>query len=389
MHADPMLPVIVSIVLAILVAGIIVTRLHQPHMVAYLLVGLIAGPDVLGLVTDQVTVSRLGSIGVMLLLFFVGMEISPRKLAANWMVPVIGTLLQIAVSVFAIFIIGYWLQWPLARILLLGFVISLSSTSVVLKLLQEWKELKTRAGQDVLGVLLVQDLAIVPMLIVLSILGGQLPTLRSVLMQIFGGLLIVILAVYLTIKRKIKIQLLEFLGKDHEMQVFAALALCFGMATITGYLELSSALGAFVAGMIVSSAKETHWVYKSLSSIRVIFIALFFVSVGMLINLSFFLEHWIQVTLMMLAAVFSNTLINAGILRLLGRSWQQSLYGASFLSQIGEFSFVLAAVGYQMHFVDYFAYNMTISVIALSLIFSPIWIAVVKRVFAIEKKVVD
>lgn len=170
MHVDPLLAVLVMIALAIFLLGIVLRALKQPHLIGYLLAGLIIGPAGLGILNDTVAITQFG---VMLLLFFIGMEISPLELAKEWRVAIIGTALQIAISLAAVMAMGYWLKWPIGRSILLGFVISLSSTAVVLKLLQETAELKTSVGQKVTGILLMQDLAIVPMLFVLGLLAGN------------------------------------------------------------------------------------------------------------------------------------------------------------------------------------------------------------------------
>lgn len=380
MHTDPAIPLFVTAIFVILLLSMLMKRLNQPHMIAYLLVGIILGPSVLGLISDQVALTRLGSFGVVLLLFFIGMEASPKRLAENWIISIVGTLLQVAASVLAVAVIGLFLDWSLPRTILLGFVISLSSTAIVLKLLDDWKETSTRVGQDVLGILLVQDLIVVPMLIILGFLGGTKPSLQTLTLQAIGGTVIIALAAWLLVKEEIRLPWLKFVGTDHEMQVFASLGICFGMAFLTGFTKLSAALGAFVGGMIVASAKETHWVHESLSSVRTIFMALFFVSIGMLINLHFILVYWWQISALIVAAYATNLLINAGILKALGEQWSVSLYGGALLSQIGEFSFMIAAVGFQMHIIDHVGYQMTISVISLTLLLSPLWIATIKYI---------
>ena len=163
------------------------------------------------------------------------------------------------------------------------------------------------------------------------------------------------------------------------MQVFTALFICFGLALVTGLLELSAALGAFAAGIMVSTAKETQWVHHALEPFRVVFVAIFFVSIGMLVNPAFLLEYWPQVSLLVIAVFLSNTFINATILRASGDSWRDSLYGGALLSQIGEFSFVLAAIGFQASIISQFGYQLVIEVIAISLLLSPAWIMAVKR----------
>jgi CPA2 family monovalent cation:H+ antiporter-2 len=379
MHIDPIMPWLAGIALAILLIGLISQMLRQPHVVGYLLAGIVLGPHVLGVITDKTLLEHLGAIGVVLLLFFVGMEISPSRLVANWKVAVLGTGMQILISIGCIWLLGIWLNWPLNRIVLLGFVISLSSTGVVLKLLQDWRELDTEVGQDVLGVLLVQDLAVVPMLLILDFLGGTPPSLGVISLQILGGVLIIGLMAWILSQGELILPFSRLLQHDHEIQVFAALVICFGVALLTGLLGLSTALGAFVAGMLVTAARETQRLHHSLGAFRVVFVALFFVSVGMLVDLSFLRTHWLPVSFLVLVVLLTNTLINAVILRLLGDDWRHCLYVGAMLAQIGEFSFVLAAVGEQAHIITDFSYQATLAVIALTLLLSPAWIAGARR----------
>ena len=374
------MPVLFAIAFVTLVTGMILKRFKQPHVIAYLLVGVILGPSGLAVIADKDWVGQLGSIGVVLLLFFVGMEVSPKRLAANWKLPVIGTLLQIMVSVLFVAIMGYFLDWPFPRIVLLGFVISLSSTAVVIKLLQDWKELDTRIGQDVLGILLIQDLAIVPMMISIGLLGGEEFSPTVLILQLVGGSAIIALAIWVSVKDRIILSWLKKIADDKEMQLFAALGICFGMSFLTGVLQLSTALGAFVSGIVVSSARETEWVYKSLDSLRVIFIALFFLSIGMLIDLSFVQKNIVEVGLLVIVVMVSNTMINAIIIYLFAKEWRPSFYAGAMLSQVGEFSFVLAAIGLNTGIINDYGYQTTIAVIALSLFLSPIFIMVTKHI---------
>jgi CPA2 family monovalent cation:H+ antiporter-2 len=379
MHTDPAIPIIVSVIFSIVFLGFIMRWLRQPHVIVYLLVGVVLGPHLLGVITEQEVLTRAGAFGVIMLLFFIGMESSPKRLVKNWFVSVFGTILQIIISIGAVAILGMFLGWSFSRILFFGFVTSLSSTAVVLKLLEDWDELDTRIGQDVLGVLLVQDLLVIPMLIILDLLGGGSHSWEMLTAQIGGGIAIIVLAGWLVKKEEIRLPWIHHLGSDHEMQLFLALGICFGMAMFTGSLALSAPLGAFIGGMIVSSAKQTHWVCQSLSSFRTIFMAIFFVSVGMMIDIEFISKYAIQISLLVLAATVTNTIINAVILRTLGANWNASIYGASLLSQIGEFSFVIAAVGLQANIINQVGYQLTISVISLTLMISPLWIATLKH----------
>jgi CPA2 family monovalent cation:H+ antiporter-2 len=376
---DPIMVMLSSAVLAILVIGFLIHRLKQPYVVGYIIVGIILGPHGLALISDQLDLSRIGSIGVLLLLFFIGMEISLPRLVANWRVAVIGTLLQILISVGILYGLGYWLNWPLAQSILLGFMISLSSTAVVIKILQEWKEIDTDVGGDVIGILLVQDLAIVPMMISINFLGGAVLNITELILQIVGGLGIIALLIWVVIKREFKMPFGHLLRKDNELQVFSAFMLCFGLAFITGMLNLSAAVGAFVAGILISAAKETTWVYERLEPFHVVFVAFFFVSIGMLVDLNFLRDNLILALTLVILAVLINTAVNAVIMRFLREDWRSSLYGGALLSQIGEFSFVLAGVGIEAAIITEFSYQMTIAVISLTLLLSPLWILSIKR----------
>lgn len=379
MHIDPLIPPLVGVVAVVLVLGLVLQAFRQPQLVGYIIAGFIIGPAGLGIVTDAALIEHLGSIGVTLLLFFIGMEVSPYHFVRGWRVAIFGTLFQILVSVGCVAVLGSWLDWSLGRIVLLGFVISLSSTAVVLKLLKDRGELQTRSGNNVLLILLTQDLAVVPMLIVISLLSGERPDSAVLIKQAVGGIAVVALAVFILTRQHVRLPLARRVRQDHELQVFAALLLCFGLAFITGSLGLSSALGAFVAGMIVASAKETEWVHQALEPIRVVFIGILFVSMGMLIDAGFVAQYWLLIVLLVVGVFLTNTFINAFVLKALGESWHDSFYSAALLAQIGEFSFILASVGIQAGIIEQFSYQVTIATIALSLLVSPLWISGSKR----------
>ena len=386
MHMDPIMPYLVGSMLIVLVVALVLRALHQPFVIGYLLVGILLGPHGIGFVEDETILGRLGAIGVVLLLFFIGMESSPRRLIKKWKLAFFGTVAQILISIACVWPLGIWMAWPPGRIIMIGFVISLSSTAVVLNLLRDWDEIDSRVGQNVLVILLAQDLAVIPMMIVISLLGDSPGDHGNPLLQLAGAVFVAATIVFISRKPSIHLPLGRFIRNDHEMQVFTALLICLGLSLLTASLGLSTALGAFTAGMLVGTARETRWVRISLEPFRVVFVAIFFVSIGMLIDTGFIREHWLQILILLLLALGTNTLINALILRFLGDSWRNSIYASALLSQIGEFSFVLIAVGFQTHIISDFGYQLAIAVIALSLLTSPSWIALIKRVSGVNVK---
>lgn len=387
MHLDPVLASIVGALFLVLALGMIMRFLNQPHVVVYLLAGVLIGPEVTGLFSDQEMLARVGAIGVVLLLFFIGMEISPRRLAANWKVSVIGTLLQIVISVACVWVVGKWLEWPTGRILMLGFVISLSSTAVIMKILKDWGELDTPVGQDAVGILLVQDIAVVPMMIILDQLGGGTGGHQNYWLQLAGGIVVVSALVLFAVREEIHIPWLKWLKKDQELQLFGALAICFGVALLTGWMGLSTALGAFLAGMFIGVAKETKWLHQSLEPFRVLLVALFFVSVGMMVDIRFMIENAGLIALLVVLVLLLNTFINGLILRLLGDPWRETLYVGALLAQIGEFGFVLAAVGIQGHIISNYGYQLVISIITMTLLLSPAWIMLMRKILGCPRTV--
>ena len=381
---DPVLSKFVILSMIIIVVGFVLQVFKQPSIVTYLIVGVLVGPLGFKFITDEILITNLGSLGLVLLLFFVGMEIHLPSLITNWKVSLIGTSIQIIVSIIIVWLLSKFFNWKINQVVMLGFIISLSSTAVIVKLLQERNELFTKVGQNVLGVLIAQDILIVPMLIIMGYLGGSKPEITEIIKQIIGGLLIIGIIVYILIKKQVKLPFMKYISKDHEVQVFVAFTLCFGFSILTALFGLSSALGAFIAGIILSSTKSTKWVHNSLHAFKIMFVALFFVSVGMLIDLQFLKENALIVGLLVLIVLIVNNIINVLTKRIFCKDWKISLYAGALLSQIGEFSFILGSTGYYSGIIKIYDYQLIINTIALTLFISPMWINLSRKIIKIK-----
>lgn len=347
--------------------------IKQPSVVAYIVAGVVAGPFGFGIITDSNLIHTLGEFGVLMLLFFIGMEVSITSLLKNWKVVIFGTLFQIAGSVGAITLLGHFFGWEWERVVLLGFVTSLSSTAVILSYLQSKGMLETGVGNDVVGVLLAQDVMIIPMLITISAIGGSFDT-KTLLWQTMGAILIGV-SLFILLREKIKLPKLIFgtpTSNDHKL--FIALVLCFGAALITSVFHLSLGLGAFVGGVIASNVINFGWVKDELGSFKTLFLALFFVSIGLLINIEFFTENWFFIVAILFSTLLINTFIDTLVFLWLRRPLRYALYAGALLAPLGEFSFFLASAGLQVGAIGEYAYQMAIMVIALSLILTPFWI---------------
>ena len=379
MSTDTLLPVYTIIILSILIIGLIFKTVRIPYVVSYLIAGILLGPYALGFITDTVMVEQFETVGLIFLLFFVGMEISLQELLNNWKIPMVGTLIQVAITTGVIFILGIFMEWKLIRVILIGFVISISSTAVVIKLLHEWNQHNTHVGRNVIGVLLVQDIALIPMIIVLDLMRGESAPFKEILLQLTGGILLVIMVVCLLRRKEVHLPFLNYFKGHKELQIFTALAICFGMAMGTELFKLSPYLGAFVAGIYVRSTRETDWIHITLEPFYIFFVSIFFVSVGMMLDLKFLVNNWGIIFLLTGLVFILNTAINTGMMRLLGETWKESLLGGAMLAQVGEFSFVILSVGERTGIVANFTYQTILALITVTLILSPAWILFFKR----------
>ncbi len=361
--------------LVIIVVGFLLRLLNQPSVITYILVGVIVGPFGFDLVTNEQLITNLGNLGLVLLLFFIGMEIHLPQLIANWRISILGTLIQVAVSIGVVALIGIYFDFGLAYTIFFGFVISISSTAVIVKMLDEKGIINTRVGQNVLGILLVQDVLVVLMLISINYMGGDIPSGLDLLKQVIGAALMVGIILLILWKKEVKIPFMKQIMRDHELQVFIAFTSCFGFAYLTGFLGISEALGAFVAGMLISATRATRWISDNLLSFKVLFVALFFVSIGLIIDLEYIVENYLLIGLLVVAVFFTNHVINMLIIKAFGNSWRTSIYSGAMLAQIGEFSFILGSAGLSAAIIGQGEYNLIVSVIALSLFLSPFYIS--------------
>ena len=375
-----MLPSAVRLLAAAILLAVLMRKMGQPALVGYILAGALMGEHGLNWIGEREVVQRIGSMGVVFLVFFIGLEIPLASLRNRAFVAIGGVVLQILCSVGVAFALGYALDWPTGRILLIGFVLTMSSSAVILRYLQD-RPLPSRSlTEQIILITITQDLAIIPMLILLQFAGSGSIDVELLVMQVCGGLVCVGVVTWLaTRKAHLPWALPAWLRAEPDSEVLLALLLCLGLATLSAVLGLSTALGAFVAGLILASIRDGAPLARNLESFKVVCLALFFVSIGSLLSPVFILENaWILAFLLGVAFIL-NTVINTGVLRVFGNSWRQSIFGGSILAQIGEFSFLITAVGHTSGVIGPYAYQLAVATIALSLMLSPLWISLFHR----------
>lgn len=367
------------VALVALICGILLTRVRQPPVVGYILAGVVLGPSVLGIVRDQATIGLLAEMGVLMLLFVIGMELSLRAFRTIWVMATVVMFLQVMVTLGVMLVLRMVMGWPLAGAILLTFVVALSSTAVAIKMLEDIGELRTRTGRIAVGVLIAQDLAVVPMILVLDLMaeggldlagGGRLVLAVSLLF----GLIFVL-------SRRKRINLpLPAPGAGHDDLVpLMGLVMCFGAASITGALGLSPAYGAFLAGLAIGNSNQRTLMLANTKPIQSILMMVFFLSIGLLIDLDFLWEN-LGVVLFVLAVVtVLKTVVNIGVLGLMRVPWPRAFLSAVVLAQVGEFSFLLAAIAGRHRLITEYDFQLIVTVTALSLALSPMWLASARR----------
>ncbi|HEY4135650.1 MAG TPA: cation:proton antiporter [Alphaproteobacteria bacterium] len=366
--------------LAALLCGMVMTWLRQPAIVGYILAGVILGPSVLGLVAERDNISLLADIGVLLLLFLIGMELPLRSFMRVWKTALGCMALQIAGALGFNMLLSYALGWNPTAALVGGFIMALSSTAVAIKILEDIGEVDSETGRLTIAVLIAQDLAVVPMMLVVRNLSGEGGIGWIGMTQIaFAVLFLIGFLVVLAKSGTIRLPLIERLAGHNDLRALAALAVCLGAATISGLIGLSPAYGAFLAGVLIGNSRESEAMAEATRPIQSILMMVFFLSIGLLIDLGFIRDNIGAVLLWLLVVTLFKTVLNIGILRMLGTPWNRAFLAGTVMGQIGEFSFVIAGSAAANELVTPEGHRMAVAIIALSLVVSPLWMVMARR----------
>lgn len=359
-------------------AALACQALRLPLPIGLLLVGALAGPSALGLVQDQHTIEVLAEIGVVLLLFVIGLEFNLKDLIRLKRPFLLGGSLQFLGTAGIVAVGTALLGATPAQGVFLGFVVALSSTAIVLRLLQERNGLDTPHGRVVLAILIYQDIAVVPVMLSAPLLAG---TSGASGLAAAGGLLLRVgaLAVFAYGAWRWFVPfLLQRITRSHNPEAFllGVVVLCIGIALLTQALGLSLALGAFLAGLIVSESRYSHQAVAVMMPFRDVFMSLFFVSIGMLLNFRFVVANpWLLLGLT-LAVLLIKPLLGAVTGLGLGLSLRASVLAGLALGQVGEFSLVATKVGVQAGLLGADVFQIVLNLAVLSMLLTPVLLAV-------------
>ncbi|MBS1128536.1 MAG: Kef-type transport system, predicted NAD-binding component, partial [Nitrospirae bacterium] len=346
-----------------------------PALVGFLITGVLIGPHGTAVITETQAVERLADVGVVLLLFTVGLEFSIEDIMRSGRQLLLGGGTQVVLTVGAVAGIALLFGYPMTQALFFGFLASLSSTAIVLKMYSDRAELDTAHGRLSTGILLFQDMAVVPMMLLLPVLGqaGTAGEITPVSVMMSLGKAVLGLAVVFLAARQIVPFLLHHVIRlrNREMFFLLVVLLCLGTAWITFSLGLSLALGAFLAGLIIAESEYSHQIVADILPFRDYFASIFFISVGMLLKTDYFLMHWpLLIGLTTVLALLKTGLVTvtAAVLRYPVRS---ALLSGLALAQVGEFSFLLADQGSRFGLIAGNTFQAFINTSILTMIATP------------------
>lgn len=350
-------------------------RAKLPALVGFLITGVLIGPFGTAIITETQVIERLAEVGVVLLLFTVGMEFSIADIARSGRRLLIGGGSQVVLTIIVIMSIALTLGFPPPQAVFFGFLASLSSTAIVLKVYSDRAELDTTHGRLSTGILLFQDIAVVPMMLLLPILGeagtaGAVSPLSIVIS--LSKAVVGLIAVFVAARQVVPFLLHQVIRlKNREIFFLLIVLICLGTAWVTYSLGLSLALGAFLAGLIISESEYSHHIVSEIRPFRDYFASIFFISIGMLLHTGHFLAHWpmiIMLTMLLMLVKSGLVVATAWALRYPIRN---ALLAGLGLAQIGEFSFLLAQQGLDRGLMGQDVFQMFISTSILTMIATP------------------
>lgn len=376
MHTPQLFADLLIILLVSVPVAFLCLRLKVPLLVGLMLTGMAIGPYGLGLIKDLHDIEILAEIGVMLLLFTIGLEFSLKRLKEMKRLVLIGGGLQVLLTTGAVVGISYALGRSLTQGIFFGFLIALSSTAIVLKTYVDRNEVDAPHGRAGVGILLFQDISIVFMMLIIPLLGAEeIVSFSSIFLSLAGSLLAlagIVFFAWLILPRFLK-KVVDL--KSPEVFLLTVVLFCIGMSWITANFGMSLALGGFIAGMVLADTDYNHQVTTEVLPFREVFNSLFFVSIGLLLSLSALVANIGIVVALVVGLILAKGLIIWIIIRLLGFPQRIAIMTGMGLAQIGEFSFVLAKVGQGANLLPDDDYQKFLAASIISMIVTPFMIA--------------
>jgi monovalent cation:H+ antiporter-2, CPA2 family len=379
-HNLPLLQDLLLLLLASVPIAFIFNRLRLPTIVGFMITGVLIGPYGLGLIKDAQAIEVLAEIGIVLLLFTIGLEFSLRRILEMKRLVLIGGGLQVILTTLLVTGIAYLLGRPVNQALFFGFLFALSSTAIVLKSYIDRAEIDAPHGRAGVGILLFQDLSIVPMMLMIPILSGHEGNSPARIFLTIGIAVSAIAVIIFTARTVVPYLLYHIVRlRSPEVFIISVVLLSLGTSWLTSQFGLSLALGAFIAGMVLSESEYSHQIVADILPFRDVFNSLFFISIGMLLSLSALWTDLLTVLGWVGALTLGKALLVLAVVRLLGYSLRVATMTGVGLAQVGEFSFILARAGATEGLLSAVDYQQFLAASILSMIAAPFLIKAAPR----------
>lgn len=352
-------------------------RLRIPSIVGFLVAGVILGPHRFQFIKDVHEVELLAEIGVILLMFTIGLEFSLKNLMTLRSQILGGGLLQVILTTGSIALLSFFFfKQGLNVAIFDGFLVALSSTAIVIKLLMDRAEINAPHGRSSVGILIFQDLCVVPFMLLIPVLAGNSGGMEKIVFTMLKAFMVV--GIVLFAARWAVPHILHEVVKtrSRELFVITIILLCIGTAFLTSKLGLSLALGAFLAGIVISESEYASQAISDILPFKESFTGLFFISVGMLMNIEFLIGNLAAVIAVVFAILILKSIIGMISLYIVGQPLRVSMQAGLYISQIGEFSFVLALAGKGAGLLTEHAYQMFLSASVVTMLITPFIIGV-------------
>lgn len=377
MNSAHLLLFIQDLAIVMTIAGfitILCRRFNQPMVIGYIIAGVIIGPYTppFSYIHDEETIHTLATLGIIFLMFSLGLEFNLRKLSKVGLTASITAFAEIALMMWLGYEIGKFFHWETMDALFLGAILAISSTTIIIKSLNELGMKNQPFAQLIFGILIVEDIFAI---LILTVLGGIAITgslqASDLILNIskLSAFLVISLLVGILLVPKLLAYIAKF--ENDEVLLISVLGLCFGFCLLVMRLDYSVALGAFIIGAVIAESKQLHKIEELIAPLRDMFSAIFFVSVGLLLDPRVVIEYWQPLLIITIAVILGKIIsCSLGVL-MTGRDGKTAMHTGMGLAQIGEFSFIIAGLGMTLQVTGDFLYPIAVAVSVITTFFTP------------------
>lgn len=378
---------IASVVLCAMGSGLILSSFGHSPVLGYIIAGIALGPSCLKFITDREVVTLFSEMGILFLLFTIGLGLSFEKIKNMWKTSFSVTLISTSFIYLVVSAVGYFLKIPQTVTILISFCVTLSSTAVTVKSLRHLKERNDNVEEHAFGILISQDILALVMVLIINFLGSSTSHANEIIKAAVTLVFLALVALIFLRLQTYAAKLSRFIKKHADMLAMSVFGICLGSAVIAELFGLSASFGAFIAGLVLGNSAMKDEIIAIAAPIEEILLMTFFLSVGLLVDINFILANLSFIFLGILFITIGKTIINIFVLRLCKFNLKESFVISVLLGHVGEFSFMLSYAASNVGLIDAYGVKFLVSLTALSLFLSPFWLIFAERCRTITENI--